>query len=223
VKKLTMAMLLSCSTFWNSAYAEPTIDCGGREAIDLVIELAAKHDYGMMTHNAASKYFETHPTQEFINAKNYLDKADAAYNAAQQVAGDANRRWTAMFDRRAQESASAALARNSPPLGSPEEAARLDVTVAYTVKETAYAEYLRAKTASDEALQNGIATCQARAKPPLTYTVETIRTLAKDETGRDYCQATLRGSAGEFGEWTALIIYTVETTSDHRLYITIQQ
>jgi hypothetical protein len=100
----------------------------------------------MMAHNAASKYLETHPTQEYINAKNYLDKADAAYNAAQQAAGDANCRWTAMFDRRAQESASAALARNSPPRGSPEKAARLDVTVAYTVKEAAYAECLRAKT-----------------------------------------------------------------------------
>lgn len=78
-----LALLLSC--FWSAADAEPfspAIDCGGREAIDLVIEIAANHDYGMMAHNAASKYFEKHPTQEFIDKKNYYDKAAAANKAA---------------------------------------------------------------------------------------------------------------------------------------------
>ena len=43
---------------------------GGREAINVVTEHAAENDYGMMGHNAASKYFETHPRQEFIAKRN---------------------------------------------------------------------------------------------------------------------------------------------------------
>jgi hypothetical protein len=236
-RELTVSLTLLLSCFWSPAHAElfsPATDCGGREAIDLVIEIAAKHDYGMMGHNAASKYFEMHPTQEFIDAKNYVVKAEAAYPLAAQAtvnaeaeakaAGVSCGNWctdlrTGTTDFTGNPIFSGPSTRM--PAGAKEKGAR--VMAARQAKAKAAQEVNIAVNAVTTASRDGIAAYQAQAKPPLTYTVETIRTLAKDETGRQYCEATLRGNAGEFGEWTALMRYTVEATSDHRLYITIQR
>jgi hypothetical protein len=210
MKKLTMIILLSCSMFWSTANAEPAIDCGGREAIKLVSELAAENDYGMMIQNASTKYFDTHPTQEFIDKRNYAMKAEITWKAASQTVHDADARWHA-----------------TPGAGwgrkGEDNTLWNAVGAATNVSEAARLEWVKARGAAVQALQNGIAVYQAQAKMQMTYKVETIRTLAKHETGRRFCQATLRGSAGEFGEETAPITYTVEVTSDGRLYIEIQR
>ncbi|UFX45220.1 hypothetical protein HAP47_0000305 [Bradyrhizobium sp. 41S5] len=65
-----------------------------------------------------------------------------------------------------------------------------------------------------------IEAARVEAKNSMQYTLDVIRTTRKDrETGNIACAATLQGTAGKFGTWALPITYTVERTSDGKLYV----